>query len=415
MQKFKTIIIIFSLFCPSIIYSNDIQYSKEICIPWDYWNSKIPAKGKIFVDPVFNTKIKRLTDSNEVVQMNGERAIFSIDDKYFFMYIKQKDNKKALRIYNGLTCDLIKEITLPINNYQAVRWSYIPDTIIFPDKNKLLGINIFTEEITLIKEFGEIIVNETGNPGTPGDLCGGDGNDFDDSGEWIMLQMKSNYFAYNIKYDKFGTKKDLSEYNIDYVTISPSGNYIVLVTYDKGVFLWDKNWNFLRLAFPNDTHIEMGYYQGKYECVIGAVYTRDVKKWYDKYNFKKSDIVCVEFASGKIHKLLDGEKVQGFYSSTISGINKKYLYCAIASHGFDPKKEWYLYTGEILQVPLDGSQKIKRLCHHRCRTHDNSDHLPEDQPELWINHKGNVLLFRSNMGNYNIRGKHDLFLISIDN
>lgn len=409
MDNFKFFLIFYFLLIQIYIYSDDIQYSKKILLPENYWDLKIPSIDNIFVDPVFKTKIRRLTDSHEVVQSNGERAIFSKDDRYFFIFVRGKDNKKALRIYDGLSYVLIKEMTLPITNYQAVRWSYIPDTIIFPDKNKLLGINIFTEKITLIKEFDEIIVDETGD--NPGELCGGDGNDFDDSGEWILLKMKSDYFAYNIRYDKFGLKKNLSLFNIDYVTISPSGNYIVLVTFDYGVFLWDRNWNFIRQAFPKDTHIEMGYYKGESECVIGAVYD---KSWFKKYNINNHDIICVEFSNGEIHKLLDGEKGQGFYTSTISGINKKYLYCAFASHGLDPKEKWHLYTGEIVQIPLDGSQKIKRLCHHRCRTHDNSDHLWDDQPEPWINHKGNILLFRSNMDNYNVKGRHDLFLINIE-
>ena len=66
---------------------------------------------------------------------------------------------------------------------------------------------------------------------------------------------------------------------------------------------------------------------------------------------------------------------------------------------------------------FENSLEVRRLLHHRCRLSEDEPHIFGDQPEMWINHAGDRLFFRSNMcmkkGTSGQRYGHDLFFVRI--
>jgi hypothetical protein len=358
----------------------------------------------MYVDPVFGTTIKRVTGSHEVIGFNGERAAFSQDDKYFSVAV---GSPKGLRLFDGRTGESIKDIPLAVDPGLA-RWSYDPEMVVYPSGSRLVGLNVRTGKERVLRDFGAPLGDSRSR------LCGGDGNDFDDAGEWLLVSIGPRMFAYDVRTDEVGPAKDMSEYDVDYATVSASGEYIVGNLRDAGILLWDRNWTYKRQLLPRSSHMELGYLNGTEECVISKIPKGgDGAKWHERLGMEGADLVAARFSDGAVIQVLDGTQWEHFMGTTIGGVNRRYAYFAFESHGCDPAKEWYRYSGELLEVPLDGSMRVRRLAHHRCRTHDNSDHTFANQPEAWVNHAGDRMFFRSNMCKYDEEGKHDLFFMQI--
>jgi len=117
------------------------RYSTDVLKPPAYSTFTPGPKGQSYVDPVFGTTIKRVTDKQEVVGFNGERAMFSQDDEYFICAVKPP---KALRLFDGRTGDCIKDLRLALDDLTLVRWCYDPQMIVYTAGKKLMGFNVRT-------------------------------------------------------------------------------------------------------------------------------------------------------------------------------------------------------------------------------------------------------------------------------
>ena len=411
------------------------QYSTAVLRPPDYDTFRPPPAGQSYRDPVFGTEILVVTDDHKIVGFNGERANFSQDDKYFFVGAKPEAGKPSeVWLYDGRTGAFIKSI--PIEHYDACRWGYDPKVLVYFKGNQIRGYNVETDADTLIKEFAEPVGGPRNRP------CGGDGNDFDDKGEWTLLSFGNGFdrlFAYNIRTGQTGpefsvvahgkptrTKKDRGR--VDYATISPSGKYVVVIKglhgpdLRQGTGLYDRNGTFLRCLSPHAGHADFGYVNGTEECVV--LKSGKGPDWFrDPNGLGGRERYAVQFSDGKVVRLSLAGTIFGQISA-VGGSNRRYIYWAMESDGRQPAdRDWGRYTGEIVEIPFDGSLKVRRLLHHRARPDeaerkwDWGHHTWADQPELWINHAGDRLFFRSNMflekGTTKQKYAHDLFMIKI--
>lgn len=386
--------------------------------PSDYWTFEPPAVGESYNDPVFNTSIKRLTDSQGVFGFNGERAMFSSDDKYFVVAIDLPSlPRKRLHLFDGRTGDLIRILPNFVSDRTIVRWGYDPEVLVYAEGNNLKGFNVVTDAITTLATFSEAIGDATGM------LCGGDGNDFDDAGEWLLLNkgtqdangLPGEMFAYNIRTGETGPVKDMSSYLIDYCSISPSGQYIVGTSFDPAAttpgvgkkWIWNRDWTNEREFRNSDgsrignAHMDLAYLDGTDECLVTKL---------------SGGVWAIRFSDLKQFKILDASGLAIIEYSAVGGSNRNQIYLAVESKGLDPDVAWSPYLGELVQVPLvsTGPGAIRRLAHHRARPTDGSSHYFADQPEPWINHAGDRLFFRSNMDNYTEPGKNDLYMIELN-
>ncbi len=398
------------------------QYSSKTLIPPEYETFIPPPIGQTYQDPVFGTEIMTITDNHGVVGFNGERANFSPDDKYFFTGIKPKPGAASeVWLFNGRTGQFVKSI--PIEQFDNARWSYDPETLVYVKGNQIRGYNIKTDQESVIVEFPEPLGDSRGR------VCGGDGHDFDDNGEWILLNHGARcarMFAYNIRTGEKGPEMTFprEKADIDYATITPSGKYI-LVVFRRGphmqkggyggLYLFDRQWNLVRQLSPSPGHVDMGYFNGTQECIVAKIGSAQAE-WRDRWGLGVRDRYAVICSSGEVVKLLDRGTIYGQVSA-VRGSNRRYAYWALETDNFDPAERWDKYKGEIVEIPLDGSLEVRRLLHHRCRLSEDVPHLFGDQPEMWINHAGDRLFFRSNMfmkeGTNGQRYGHDLFFVKI--
>jgi len=390
-NKMPIVLFVLMVLTNNLVAQNqDNAWSTATIIPPQYESFKPPSAGQWFTDPVFGTRIKRLTDDQNIYGWNGERAMFSKDDKYFLIAV---NSPHRLRLFDGRTGDMIRDLPLTISDTSIMRWSYDPQMLVYASGSRLIGYNVATNKKTTLKVFSQQIGDSRGR------LCGGDGNDFDDAGEWLLLNMGTQMFAYNIRNGETGPQKDLSGFDVDYCTISPSGNYIIATT-SQAKYVWNRDWTNERRLLDKNRHMDMGYLDGSEECVISRV--------------GAAIMYAVRFSDGKKFEVLSSDRWFSPMLSAVGGSNKKFVYLAMRAHELDPKQEWYRYFGELVQVPLTKeASPIRRLAHHRTRIAVNGTSFA-DQPELWINHAGDRLFFRSNMDNYVQKGRHDLYMIKLD-
>jgi len=244
------------------------QYSTGILTPPDFWSFRPPPVGQTFDCPVFGTEIHVLSAHHSVVGWNGERAHFSPDDRYFVVGVQAGGAHTWL--YDGRTGAFIK--SLPISNSDSVRWGYHPKILFYFTGRQVRGYNVETDADTLVHQFAEPIA-----------LCGGDGNDFDDNGEWILLNFGLSkglrLFAFNVRTGETRQEWDVlaPEADIDYATVTPSGGYVAvlgrgslasLANPYSGTGVYDLDGNFIRQIAPFHGHTDFGYLNGTNECII---------------------------------------------------------------------------------------------------------------------------------------------------
>ena len=354
--------------------------------PPDYETFRPPAAGQTYLDPTFGTEIKVITDAHGIVGWNGERSMFSQDDRFFAVGMKPYAGAgMRLRIYDGRTGAFYKDVW--ISNWSEARWCYDPEVLVYPTGRELRGHNVVTGADWRIKQFESDI-------GT----CGGDGNDFDDSGEWLLLGLSSvtgqRMFAYNVRTGERGPEFSVpSTERVDYATISPSGNYIVVL--QSGFQLYTRNGVWVRELCPAGGHMDLGYLNGTQECLVAKIGSGN-DSWKAQWGLNTRERYAAVFETGQVVKLTLAGTIYAQYSA-VGGSNRRYLYAAMECDGDTPGNGWERYAGEIIEIPLDGSRKVRRLLHHRARPHNTEPHTWEDQPEPWINHAGDRLFFRSNM------------------
>jgi hypothetical protein len=387
--------------------------------PAQYETFQPPAAGQWFTDPAFGTRIKRLTDEQNVYGWNGERAMFSPDDQYFVIALNQPNR---LVLFDGRTGAFLRDLSLSLPDYSIVRWWYdeVNDKqmLAYASGTQLVAFNVDNEAegSVVLHDFGEQIGDSNGR------LCNGDGNDFDDAGDWLLINAGDKMFPFNLRTLTKGVEKVMVASDWDYCTMSPSGDYIVGVgqvgsaVTDKGVFIWNRDWSGQRRLSPTGTHIDLGYLNGKEECLIARINkTNDGMDWWNTHNVSGESMLAVRLSDGEIFEMFRSTRWFSPIISAVRGSNSRHTYLAIPEHTLDPAIEWHRYFGELVQVSLDAESgfAVRRFAHHRCRQSVNGSHWT-DQPEAWINHTGDRLFFRSNMDNYIEAGKHDLYMIELE-
>ncbi len=369
-----------------------------VLVPPEYYTFASPPVGEFYSDPIFGTKIKRITNSGKAYTPNGEISYFNVDGSYF---IATDDN--AGWILDGHTGEKIKKLGKGSFRAWWCRWSMQSKYHFHKYEGNEIRLYDFRDmSYELIHKFDEY---ESIGP------AGGEGDISDDGRYWCLDGDGKELFVYDlidrVKYPvssiPFGEIGGKSKDDIDYATVSPSGKYVIVFWVDrgyeryKGSELYDRNWNFIRQLLPWSMHSEMAYDDEGEEILVtkGAFRFPEICR---KCNFSPGDCIAVRLSDGSITLLLKAGYWTYTQFSTCAGVNRKYVYAALETRGQDPTVRWWPYWGEIIEIPTDGSQRIRRLAHHRSRTLDGSGHRFKYQPDLWVNRQGDKIIFKSNYG-----------------
>jgi len=415
--------------------------------PPDY-NSFNPPQAVLstYTDPVFGTEIRRLTSDHHFLDdghivlggyfANSEICYFNKDGTYFIACENEIINGKfkiGLYLYNGITGERLRFLGLygvlwrpftlrwALGNYYTKNGQKIyfdPNTHFY---------QYYENQVRLynIDDLDNYVVLHTFDEYAAIGPAGGEGDVSDDGRYWIFDGDATELFVYDllddIKYQptsfdigSLGCKN--GQVGVDYAAISAGGEYAIVAWGTSpgvgkryaGIELYDKNFNFLRQLHPGIIHWETGIDVNGDE-VIYSVATFESPDYWKPAGAKPGDLVSIRCSDARILLL---KSIPSWAHVMFSACNfdsdKKYLYATYMEHSDNPNTMWEPFWGEILEVPTDGSQRVRRLVHTRSHFVPNMS-TKYYQPDVVVNHQGTRMVFRST---YNF-GAGDLYMFDI--
>jgi hypothetical protein len=370
--------------------------SHAVLAPTQYHTFAPPAQvGATSADPVFGTRITRLTvldparrTSAEVT--NSEISYFNADGTLFL----GTDETSWGAIFDGRTGEKLKRFDRGTMQPWAIRWSPDPNRFYKYEGNEVRLYDVRDLSYKLLHRFQEY--DAIGPAGGEGDVS--------DDGRYWCLDGGARLFVYDLIDDKRGPESPFifDGNNIDYAAVSCSGRYVIVLWRKTGAErhcgteLYDREWNFIRQLVPWCTHVEVAYGpDGEEILVVNAQFRQD--EFNARWKVQPGDIISVRFSDGHVTRLLQIPRwAHSMFSACNSVTTPQYIYAALDAR-FDPEKEWYPYHGEIIEVPTDGSQQVRRLVHHRSRPVQGVSQKGT-QPDFCINRQGTKIIFKSNFG-----------------
>ncbi|MBI5575800.1 MAG: hypothetical protein HY896_05495 [Deltaproteobacteria bacterium] len=214
---------------------------------------------------------------------------------------------------------------------------------------------------------------------------------------------------------KVGTRIDVG---VDWVTVSPSGNFILMnygtpgTASDRGVWLHDRNFNRIRQVCTETDHADVGYDKDGTEVYVTTGLSAN-KPYITKYRINPDGTV----ASLKVLETRMSDGVTSNWQSLHISMRATgrpgwalVSYMATGDPGGNPPRPTYksywpdtkydLYENDVIWLKLDGSQQVERLAQSRSHvtspTRLTGDYWAE--PHATVNRSGTKVIFSSNWG-----------------
>lgn len=388
---------------------DDPMTSTACILPPDYDTFAPPAEvGATYTDPVFGTVVTRVTvaleDRRTAAEVtNSEPCYFNADGSLFIA----GDEWGKGCLYDGRTGAVVQQLEGREFRPWNVRWSADPDYMYQYVGNELRRVNARDLTHEVVHAFDEY--TEIGPAGGEGDV--------DDACRyWLLDGNGTEMFVYDFEENEKGPVSPfpVDFKAIDYATVTSSGEYVVVLWRARslerynGIELYDRDWNFQRQLVPWCTHIEFGFDENGDEILVTAA-DYGFPEFTSAAGVNPGDIISVRLSDGHIRRLLTMPKwCHAMYSSCNSPTTPGYVYVSFTDRGFDPTETWFPYYGEIIEIPTDGSEQIRRLLHHRSRELEGMSQKAT-QPDFCVNRQGDVIFFKSNQG----QTKTDLYMFQV--
>lgn len=447
-MKFRhmSIIAIFIFIVTSVLFTGEMVgiISDEIIKPPNLNSFNPPSgAGSSYTDPVFGTRITRITDNSHWSKFvlggymgNSEICYFNKDGSYFIAEENEMIDGRiqiATYLYDGNTGERLKMIGRQVTSLSPyyIRWaladrykkngSYVKFDPIYhfyhyaSNEIRLYDVRDLSS-YQVVKKF-----TEYGGIG-PG---GGEGDISLNGRYWLLDGGNRELFVYDlvddIKYKpstfslgSLGSKG--GNVGVDYGAVSPSGKYAVVAWGTEpglnkryaGIELYDRDFNYIRHVHPSIVHWTIGF-DAFGDEVVYTIVTHDYPEFFSQIDAQPGDIVSVRLSDGK-QRLL--KHIPSWAHMALSACNTvtdgKYIYAAYHNRSDDPNRSWAPFWDEVIEIPTDGSGKVRRFAHHR--SHYVPGHsMKYYQPDAVINRQGTKIVYRST---YN-HGVGDLYMFDV--
>lgn len=376
-----------------------------------------PAVGAPFRDPVFNSTIVRLTD-----------AVAKKSAGYICYYPKlnpfNAGETKILIYERGGRWQLYARTgeylgVLPIKKTQTdpqPRWHpHDPNLLLWFDANKIVQYDLATRKLAVLATFAEydFVTNfDEGNFSKDARFVALAGK------KWPWVGGLQEFFTYDLSEKKtLGEKIIATGKEVDWITISPSGKYlVVLVGSPHGEGQWQgvdvyqlPEMKYLaREYYPFSDHADLGFDSEGNEVYVtdnAEATFPDRQRHLEAYrldNGKKTDLLG--FAWG-LSRLISCQNYDAPGWAIVSTYSKPEHYAENKAHPFDD---------EIFAVKLDGSHEVRRIAHHRSQRFSVGDYAYNnywDQPNAVPSRSGKYILFSSNWRE--LGAPQDVYLIDL--
>lgn len=356
----------------------------------DFTDLLPPPAGNSYVDPIFGSVIKRVSDARATPDNAVGGMLTAVNHEYSTIAPFNADNTRLLllhfsyfALYDG-TGNYLRDLPFDVAASSEPRWSRSdPDVFYYLVDNEVRSYDIGSDARKTLRTF-----NEYQRVSGMGEAeLSADGQNL------VLVGDDREVFVYNIPGNVKGPVLRLtSPGTIDNVFMTPDNNVLV-GWYAKGTSrfngleLFDRNMNFLRQIFPVLGHMDIGRDSNGDEialihnsghpsppvnCLNAVVKVRLRDR-------RQTCLLPFDWGIGvHISAPLEGD---WFIVSTYSQNDPS----------LPPPGSGMRYRDEILRVRLDGS-RVERLAHHWSRAYDSYSF----QPKASISNDGSRLVFSSN-------------------
>lgn len=392
----RTYFVCTTLLATILLNGQNYNLNTSLDVYWPAPKLMKPNYLQGLTDPIFNTKITRITGDvgNSIPNVVGDvwrkiarhgystRQPWNADESviYLVRHKTHEGNWGASLFLNGETYEVIKRANIPDAN--ETRWHPTdPDIMLLLRNEGVYAWSYSTGDITQLISFSGYTVTSTGNTGN---------YSFDGSMLAIFANRSSDgkqiVFAIDVLNNIKHPDIDFSSVDIDWLSISPLGNYILVNgNYGQGgdrTKVWDLRGNQVGAywsEYGRPSHFDMSIDQNGDEVAVGV----------SKSSQDDGRVIKRRLVDGVVTIL-----TQGGYASHASArsINRPGWVFTVTSSS----SNWKPYLNEIIGVKLDGS-RVERICHTRnlLKNYENEAH-PCPSPS------GNRVLFASDWGNDNV-------------
>jgi len=365
-------------------------------LPPNYNTFQPPAVGGTYVDPVFGSTVKRISNALGTPNADAGGYLTWVEDEYPTMTPFNSDNSKILLVhqsYFGLydgTGFYIRDLPLEINASSEPRWSRNDNsTIYYINGNQFKTYNISTGAMTIVHTFSEYSM-----------ITGMGESDISFDGDHFVFAGNSRYvFVYQIS---TGTKSpvfDTGGTAFDSIYITPKNNVIVSwiqsgTVRHTGQELFDSNMNFLRQVGRADGHKDVTLDTNGDEVLVWTNSN-------DPQPICNNGIVKIRLADGTETCLATFDWSLAVHISAPDNAGFAYVETYAPSNPAPGASGWVAYTNELLQIKLDGSQ-VLRVAHHRSRPYQANTY--NWQPKISTSRDGSRVVYSSDYDLQSIDG-----------
>jgi len=369
-------------------------------LPTNYNTFQPPGVGGTYVDPVFGSTVKRISNALGTPNSDGGGSLTWITGEYPTASPFNSDNSRIILVhqsYFGLydgTGFYMRDLPLEISASTEPRWSRKDNhTLYYVRGNQFKTYDISSGVMTIVHTFREYSA-----------ISGMGESDISFDGDHFVFAGNGRYvFVYQISADKKYPVFDTGGMEFDSVYITPNNNVIISwipsgTVRHTGQELFDTNMNFLRQVGHADGHKDVTLDTNGDEILVWTNSN-------DPQPICNNGIVKIKLADGQQTCLASLDWSLAVHISAPD--NSGFVYVeTYAPSNPTLSSGWVAYTNELLQIKLDGSQ-VLRLAHHRSRPFQTNTYTW--QPKMSSSRDGSRVVYGSNYDLQAIGGYADQY------
>ena len=356
-------------------------------VPPDYDVLAPPAAGSSYVDPVFRSTIKRMSNSRiEPDVAKGVGTLPFISNEYSTMSPFNADNSRILGLhfsYFGLydgSGRFTKNLTVCASC--EPRWSRTdPDVLYFISGNRLNRLNVSTGRMSAVHTFREYK-----------SISGKGESDISVDGDhFVFAGDDSSVFVYEISTDTKGPVLNTGGRGFDSLYITPNNNVTITwlesgIARSNGIEFFDRNMTFQRQVAPAGGHMDVTRDANGDEILLwinSADPTPVCENAIVKIRLSDAHQTCLISLDWSLAVHVSAPDTGGWF----------FVETYAPGDPAPDSEGWKTFTNEILRVTLDGTE-VLRLTHHRSRPLTSYNYTPRVSSS-W---DGSKIIFNSNFG-----------------
>jgi len=315
-----------------------------------------------FIDPIFRTKITRITGDEGKTQGGvtwGDCARhhystnqpWNADQSLLMIF---NNGRPRMLILDGETHRF--KFALDFSRDEIIWHPQQPDILVYTQGNKLKTYNVRTKTEAVLHEFAEYADTRYGLKIRDSNLS----ND----GKWLafIAQEKSGQyevFAYNLEKDEKHPSLGVGpnppdDKNFDWASMSASGKYVVIHWTDTNTKVYDQDMNFVGKLPENISHFDLAVDIDGEDVAVGV----------SKPGEYDGSVIKLRLRDGQMTRLT----YNGYagHTSTRNIQRRGWAYVTYQTE----KRNWPPLFDEVVAVKMDGSGRVERLGHMRALERD---------------------------------------------